>query len=114
MTEKRQEYLKAEQERQERHEQRMKRLSSRGPSKSSSRSTSQRPRPGDESDTAGLRPHFRRNTSFPNRSTPDLQHSGRPENLGPHYYDENDEWYPYSPPSRSQTLPKPPMGYDYR
>ena len=117
MTEKRQEYLKAQKEKNERHERRLKRLGSAKGSGSTTTSNNQstspvarrRPMPGDESDRSSYRPHYRRNTSFPNRSTPDL---GAPQpDYGSRYADD---WYPsYGPPPRSQTLPKPPMGYDY-
>jgi len=98
MNTKRLEYRKAQAEREERHEKRIERQRTI--------------RNGDESDRTGLRPHNRRQESFPNKSTPDLSYDRRPTSRDPTYYDNDDPYRPHAQ-QYGQHLPPPPMGYGY-
>lgn len=115
MSEKRHEYRKAEEEKKHRDQRRLERRKSvsRGPSKD--RKTIGNG-PADHSDgEVGARPRYRRNTSFPNRSTGELNYRDRPES-GPRYYDNYDYYHDPQPPygaAPTQHLPPPPLGYDY-
>lgn len=129
MNEKRHEYQKLENEKNERHEKRLERRKSIAPGSSSNpgrapnRSLTMGPGDGgarDESDddrdgrySNSRRPNYQRHTSFPNRSEPDLQR----------YYEEGERQYPPPPAPgsgyagapypASTKLPPPPLGYDY-